>query len=80
MTSPMDLPLYGKVKLYETTKAELLDLWQTVLKKNNITVRENSKIDSIVPEDEIFKVVTIKGEQLYCSQGTAGNRKEWNSP
>ncbi len=26
MTSPMDLPLYGKIKLFETTKSELLDL------------------------------------------------------
>ena len=48
MTSPMDLPLFGKIKLYETTKSELLDLWQTVLKKNNITVNENSKVESIV--------------------------------
>ena len=31
MTSPMDLPLYGKVKLYETSKTELLNLWETVL-------------------------------------------------
>ena len=31
MTSPMDLPLYGKVKLFETSKSELLDLWQTAL-------------------------------------------------
>src|SRR5512133_3885400 len=43
MTSPMDLPLYGKIKLFETSKSELLDLWQTVLKKNGITVSENSK-------------------------------------
>jgi len=43
MTSPMDLPLFGKVKLFETSKAELLDLWQSVLKKNNLTIQENSK-------------------------------------
>jgi thioredoxin reductase len=60
----MDLPLYGKIKLFETTKAELLDLWQTVLKKNNITVNENSKVESIAPYDGIFKLTTIKGEQL----------------
>jgi heterodisulfide reductase subunit A-like polyferredoxin len=28
MTSPMDLPLYGKVKLYDTSKDELLQLWK----------------------------------------------------
>jgi thioredoxin reductase (NADPH) len=85
MTSPMDLPLYGKVKFYETTKAELLDLWQTVLKKNSITVRENSKIDSVVPEGEIFKVVTVTGEQLSAHRvllaiGRRGTPRKLNVP
>ena len=36
MTSPMDLPLHGKVKLFETSKTELLNLWETTLKKHEI--------------------------------------------
>jgi thioredoxin reductase/NAD-dependent dihydropyrimidine dehydrogenase PreA subunit len=64
MTSPMDLPLVGKIKLFQTSKAELLDLWQTVLKKNNISVQENSKVESIVFEEDIFKVTTIKSEDI----------------
>jgi thioredoxin reductase/NAD-dependent dihydropyrimidine dehydrogenase PreA subunit len=67
MTAPMDLPLYGKIKLFETTKSELLDLWQTALKKNNITVKENSKVDSIHLEEGIFKVITLKGEELTAA-------------
>jgi len=62
MTSPMDLPLYGKVKFHETSKAELLDLWHTVLSKNNIQIKENSKVEAIVPEGKIFKVETTTGE------------------
>jgi thioredoxin reductase (NADPH) len=68
MTSPMDLPLFGKIKLFETSKSELLDLWQTVLKKNNITVLENSKVESIVSEDGIFKVATLKDEKYTGSR------------
>jgi thioredoxin reductase/Pyruvate/2-oxoacid:ferredoxin oxidoreductase delta subunit len=64
MTSAMDLPLYGKVKLYETTKSELLDLWNDVLKKNNIVIRENSKVEAIVQEDGYFKVETLSGESF----------------
>ena len=30
MTSPMDLPLYGKAKLYDTSKDELLQLWKAL--------------------------------------------------
>ncbi len=63
MTSPMDLPLYGKIKLYETSKAELLDLWQSVIKKNNIQLKEHSKVESIISENFIFKITTSAGEE-----------------
>jgi len=64
MTSPMDLPLFGKVKLYETSKPELLDLWHTVIKKNDITIKENSKVEAIIPENGHFCVVTLSGEKF----------------
>ena len=62
MTAPMDLPLYGKVKFHETSKTELLDLWHTVLLKNKITIKENTKVEAIVSEGKIFKVETVAGE------------------
>jgi thioredoxin reductase (NADPH) len=85
MTSPMNLPLFGKVKLFETSKAELLDLWQTVLKKNNITIQENSKVESIVFEDDVFKVNTIKCEQhtganILLAIGRRGSPRKLNIP
>ena len=64
MTSPMDLPLHGKVKLSETSKPELLDFWNRVLQKNNISIKENSKVESIIPENGYFKVVTLTGEEF----------------
>jgi thioredoxin reductase (NADPH) len=64
MTSAMDLPLYGKVKLYETSKSELLLLWKDVLKKNSISIRENSKVEAIIPENGHFKVEILSGEQF----------------
>lgn len=64
MTSPMVLPLYGKVKLYDTSKTELLGLWQTVLAQNNITIRENTKVESIQPEGTHFRMLTNKGDEL----------------
>jgi thioredoxin reductase/NAD-dependent dihydropyrimidine dehydrogenase PreA subunit len=85
MTSPMDLPLFGKVKLYETTKSELLGLWQTVLEKNKITVQENSKVDTIISEEGIFKVVTMRGEQytahrILLAIGRRGTPRKLNIP
>jgi thioredoxin reductase len=62
MTSAMDLPLHGKVKLYETSKQKLLELWTTVLQNNSITIRENSKVEGIYSDNEHFRVEISGGE------------------
>ena len=66
MTAPMDLPLFGKVKLFDTSKAELLGLWNEALSKNNITIREKTKVEEILPENGHFKVTTLNGEALLA--------------
>lgn len=64
MTSAMELPLYGKVKHNETSKSELLELWNKALGKNNITIKENTKVESITQKEDIFEIVTITGEKI----------------
>jgi thioredoxin reductase/Pyruvate/2-oxoacid:ferredoxin oxidoreductase delta subunit len=64
MTAPMDLPLHGKVKLYETSKPELLKLWTEVLGTQGISIRENTKVDSIIPQNGHFRVVCGNGEEF----------------
>jgi thioredoxin reductase/NAD-dependent dihydropyrimidine dehydrogenase PreA subunit len=85
MTSPMDLPLYGKVRLFETSKSELLDLWESALKKNNITIREKSKVESIIPDNGIFKVTKLNGELFTAASvllaiGRRGTPRKLNIP
>jgi thioredoxin reductase/Pyruvate/2-oxoacid:ferredoxin oxidoreductase delta subunit len=85
MTSPMDLPLHGKVKLFETSKAELLNLWESVLRKNEIEITDNSRVDSIVKEDGIFKVATTDGSQYTAAAvllaiGRRGSPRKLNIP
>lgn len=64
MTSAMDLPLYGKVKLFETSKSALLDLWNAALSKNDITIKEHTKVEAITNENGIFNIETITGEHI----------------
>ena len=61
MTAPMDLPLYGKVRLYETSKAELLELWEGVIQKHQIEITCEVKVLKIEAKDEGFKVETSDG-------------------
>lgn len=68
MTAPMDLPLHGKVKLFDTSKTELLQLWQSVLAKNNIQIRENTKVEGIQPEGGHFKVFTNSGDEFLTQK------------
>ena len=69
MTNPMDLPLYGKVKLYDTSKDELLNVWHDALTKNNISIQENTKVDNIFPQqDGSFKIVTANEVELFANQ------------
>ncbi len=69
MTAPMDLPLYGKVKLFDTSKDELLQLWKKIISEHQLDIREQTKVEQIIPvENEIFKVITNQGEEILCNQ------------
>jgi thioredoxin reductase (NADPH) len=83
MTSPMDIPLYGKVKLRETTKMELLNLWNDVLGKNEIVIKEQSKVESIAFQDKRFVIETATKEQftarkVLLSIGRRGTPRKLN--
>jgi len=85
MTSPMDLPLHGKVKLFETNKSELLNLWTSVLEKHEIDIKENSKVESISLVNNTYKVVTLSGEEYMTKHvllaiGRRGTPRKLNVP
>lgn len=60
MTSPMDLPLAGKVKFSETTKPVLIELWNSILSSNNIKINEQEKVETVIKEKSFFTVSTSK--------------------
>jgi len=64
MTSPMHLPLHGKVHLFNTTKSELLGLWQKVLSENKISIKEKTKVEQIAYEKDHFKLTTNTNEEF----------------
>ena len=68
MTNPMDFPGHGKVKLFETSKTELLTLWNEVIAKHKIQVREHSKVEQISKENGNFAVLTHDGEQFISNK------------
>jgi thioredoxin reductase (NADPH) len=68
MTHPMDLPLFGKIKLTNTSKQELLEIWKEAISKNEIQLKEQSKVEKITPQkDETFKVILASGDELIAN-------------
>jgi thioredoxin reductase len=61
MTAPMQLPLYGRVKLRETTKEALLALWREVEAKTGVQIRYRERLEQIVPLGEGFEVQSTRG-------------------
>ncbi|MEP7323384.1 MAG: NAD(P)-binding domain-containing protein [Saprospiraceae bacterium] len=85
MTAPMDLPLFGKVKLFETSKTELLKLWTKVLTKHEINIKENCKVEKIENMGDHFKIVTLQEETFTCKNvllaiGRRGTPRKLNIP
>lgn len=86
MTSPMNLPLHGKVKLYDTSKDELLQLWNEVISEHNIEIKERTKVEDIIPQtDETFKVITKSGDEyignnVLIAIGRRGSPRKLNIP
>jgi thioredoxin reductase (NADPH) len=84
MTSPMDLPLHGKVKLSETNKTELLNLWTEVISKNNIPVKEQEKVETIEKVGDYFFIKTNKEKYtsscVLLSIGRRGSPRKLGVP
>ncbi len=86
MTAPMNLPLHGKVKLFNTSKDELLTLWQEVIKNNEIDIKEHTKVENILPlNNGKFKIETAQGETFFAYNvllaiGRRGTPRKLNVP
>lgn len=84
MTSPMELPLFGSVKLTDTSKDELLKLWKKVTSEHKIDIRENCKVNEIIPlQDRTFKITTSTGREftthnVLISIGRRGSPRKLN--
>ena len=58
MTAPAHLPLYGKFKLRETTKEQLLEFWQGVEKDTGVEINYGEQVETITRQDDQFVITT----------------------
>jgi len=62
LTSPVELPIYGKFRKTELSKEELLGIWNEILRKVDFKFHKGAKVEEVKKgEDGIFTVSTAKG-------------------
>jgi len=62
MTSPVTLPLVGKVRFGHTSKEALLEFWRDVENRIRLPMRYGERVESIAREGDGFVMRTTKGE------------------
>jgi len=67
MTSPVEVPIIGKLKITQTSKEELLEFWQNVEKKTGVAIKYRERVESITPRGGGFLVRTSKGQYAASS-------------
>ena len=67
MTSPVQVPIIGKLRITQTSKEELLEFWQNVETKTGVAIKYKERVESITPRGGGFLVRTSKGQYAAAS-------------
>ena len=85
MTRPVELPLYGKLKVTEVSKEALLATWEGILSKSGLEVRTGVRVEEVKRDPEgVFLVVTSKGvlraRRVMLAMGRRGTPRKLGVP
>jgi thioredoxin reductase (NADPH) len=62
MTSPVEFPLHGKFNKLEISKEKLIEFWAEVIKKGDVKVRTQEKVEAIERDESgIFRIRSTRG-------------------
>jgi thioredoxin reductase len=61
MTSPVELPLFGRLAMRESTKEALLELWARVIRETGVEIRYEERAEGIARTIDGFEVKTSRG-------------------
>ena len=84
MTSPAELPLWGKLKLRETEKETLVALWQDIIAKTALQVCVNEKVLEVAKANGHFSLTTaartITASRVVLALGRRGTPRKLGVP
>ena len=84
MTAPMNLPIYGKVNIRETSKEALMTLWEKVVRDTGIKINFGERMERIERQGNSFSVVTNRATyqtgSVLLSIGRRGTPRKLDVP
>lgn len=84
MTQPADLPLVGEFQFREASKEDLVGFWHEVIRKTNLKVQINTRVETVEPEQQGFMVRTTKGDfstnKVLLALGRRGTPRKLDIP
>jgi thioredoxin reductase (NADPH) len=82
MTQPAKLPLIGKFQFREASKEKLIEFWDQVLHKVDVSICTGERVDDIQSEPGGFTVVTnrksLKTQTVLLAMGRRGTPRKLN--
>lgn len=84
LTNPVELPLYGKLKVSEITKEELLAIWQNIVAAFRLNILTGQKVEAIHDAGDYFVVNTPSAEfraaNVMLALGRRGSPRKLGVP
>ncbi len=85
MTRPVELPLYGRLKVTEVTKEALLETWEQIVSKTGLTVRTGVRVDDVKRDaDGVFELKTstgvLRAKNVVLAMGRRGTPRKLGVP
>ena len=84
MTAPVEVPLWGKLKLNETSKENLLEVWRDIIAKTQLKINEHEKVLDIRNEEGFFTLLTTgveyEAKHVVLALGRRGTPRKLGVP
>lgn len=84
MTTPIELPIYGRVHLRRTSKAALIELWNDVLERSQIQPEFGIALESVTREGDVLVATTsagaIRAQRVLLATGRRGRPRRLGVP
>jgi len=83
MTSPVDVPGYGKLKYREILKEELMEIWQDIVAKTGVGIQTQESVSSVKPTDDgclevVSNIATYRARRVILAIGRRGVPRKLN--